>query len=76
MKKGLFFTSLATALLAATTLPAVSQTTDDTAKAPADRARVFITDSQSWEVGSHSGGGGALSPARGTAAPAPRLRKS
>lgn len=25
---------------------------------PADHARVFITDSQSWEIGGHSGGGG------------------
>lgn len=58
MKKGIFLKLLATALLAAATLPAVSQTNDDTARAPADRARVFITDSQSWEVGSHSGGGG------------------
>jgi len=37
--------------------PAVSQT-DDAANSSADHARVFITDSQSWEVGSHSGGGG------------------
>jgi hypothetical protein len=33
----------------------------DSPKAPAtvDKARVFITDSQSWEVGGHSGGSGA-----------------
>jgi len=57
MKKGILFASLALALLATATLPVLSQTADET-KAPADHARVFITDSQSWEVGSHSGGGG------------------
>jgi hypothetical protein len=58
MKKGMFLAPVVIALLARFTPPVYSQSTDDTAKTPADRARVFITDSQSWEVGSHSGGGG------------------
>jgi hypothetical protein len=48
---------LAFALAGYALRPAVSQT-DDAANSSADHARVFITDSQSWEVGSHSGGGG------------------
>jgi hypothetical protein len=58
MKKRILLAPVVIALLAAFSLSARSQTADDTAKTPADRARVFITDSQSWEVGSHSGGGG------------------
>jgi len=58
MKKGMLLISLAIALLATFTQLALSQSADEATKAPGDRARVFITDSQSWEVGSHSGGGG------------------
>ncbi len=41
---------LAFALAGYALRPAVSQT-DDAANSSADHARVFITDSQSWEVG-------------------------
>jgi hypothetical protein len=58
MKKWILFPSVVIALLATFTLPALSQTGDDSAKFPADHARVFITDSQSWEVASGSGGTG------------------
>ena len=48
--------SFAIAPFAVITVPAFSQSADDSAKSPSDHARVFITDSQSWEVGSHGGG--------------------
>lgn len=56
MRKAVLF-ALVLAVSSLCGLPLLSQTADDSAKTPVDHARVFITDSQSWEVGGSAGGG-------------------
>lgn len=56
MKKRFLYVSIGVALCATAVLPAFPQAGEDSTKTPVDHARVFITDSQSWEVGGGAGG--------------------
>src|SRR5579863_4808253 len=63
-KKGILLPALGAVLCAVLSLGAAVAQNNSTASDPEEKPRVFITDSQSWSIGSQGGGGGGVFASR------------